>query len=138
MSFDENSHEHYRVHLSEFGGYLKEDWKRWAVMQIKQAMVQGRNTLYLFTMKKKDWKTGKTVLNFWKKNPIAIEDQKYYHTKTNVIITNKWLRSVIDFLTDIGLEWYPVATQNTETWTMNYNQIHGIIKYPTSSTKREI
>lgn len=135
MSFDENSHEHYRNHLSEFGTYLKQDWKRWAVMQIKQAMIQGKSTLYLFTMKKKDWKHGKTVLNFWKKNPISEQDQKYYHADSNVLITDRWLRTVIDFLTDIDLEWFPVATQNTETWTMNYNQIHAILKYPTVAQK---
>lgn len=124
------THEQYRIHLEQFREYLQEDWKRWAVMQIKQSMVQGQRTIFLFTMEKKDWKHGKTVFNLLKKKIIPESDVKYYNEKTNVLITNKWLRSVIDFLEDIGLEWYPVATQNTETLVMNYNQIHGIIPYP--------
>ena len=131
MSNLEHNNEQYRIHLEEFGQYLQEDWKRWAMMQIKQSMVQGKQTIFLFTMKKKDWKHGKTAFNFWKKQFIPEEEMKYYNPKTNVLITNDWLRSVIDFLEDIGLGWYPVATQNTETLTLNYNQIHGIIHYHT-------
>ena len=126
----ENSHEKYRIHLQEFSKYLNEDWKRWAIMQIKQSMLQGRRTIYLFGLKKNDWKHGKTVLNFWKKKFVSDKEIKYYNSKTNVFITNKWLRSVIDFLEDIGLGWRPVSTQNTETITLNYNQIHGEIHYP--------
>ena len=124
-SVEEN--EHYRQHIQDFGKYLKGDWKRWTVMQIKQAMVQGKTTMYLFTMKRKDWKKAKNILNFWK--DIPEKDIKYYHKQANVIITNDWLRSVIDYLNDIGMEWMPVATQSTESLTLNYNQIHAIIKY---------
>jgi hypothetical protein len=119
----------YRQHLEDFGKYLKSDWKRWSVMQIKQAMVQGKNTMYLFSMKGKDWKKAKNILNFWK--DIPENDLKYYHKETNVIITNEWLRTVIDYLSAIGMEWMPVATQSTESLTLNFNQIHAVIKYPT-------
>ena len=68
-------------------------------MQIKQAMVQGKQTLNLFYIKKQDWKKAKNITNFWK--PIPQNDIKYYNAKTNIIITNDWLRSVIDFLDDI-------------------------------------
>jgi len=123
-------HEAYRTQLTEFARYLRQDWKRWAFMQIKQAMIEGKHSLYLFNIQKNDWKKGKTILNFWKKDAISIEDEKYYNPETNVLITNKWLRTVIDFLFDLGLEWMPVATQMYETLTINYNQIHVLIKYP--------
>ena len=92
-------------------------------------MVQGKNTMYLFSMKGKDWKKAKNILNFWK--DIPENDLKYYHKETNVIITNEWLRTVIDYLSAIGMEWMPVATQSTESLTLNFNQIHAVIKYPT-------
>lgn len=123
-----NQHLEYRQHLQQFGTYLKSDWKRWSIMQIKQAMIQGKITMHLFNMKKKDYKKAKNVLNFWK--PIPEEDIKYYHKKSNLIITNAWLRSVIDYLEDIGVGWIPFATQSTESLTLNFNQIHAKIIYP--------
>ena len=128
----------YKNHLEEFGEYLKSDWKRWAVMQIKQAMMQGKTTIYLFNLGKKDWIKAKNIKNFWKKeNILPPPDQKYYRKEENVLITNVWLRNVIDFLDDIGVQWFPVATQAIETLTMKYNQIHAIIKYPRSSKVKD-
>ena len=129
-------HKQYRQHLEDFGKYLKNDWKRWSIMQIKQAMIQGQNSMYLFNMGKKDWKKAKNISNFWK--PIPEEDLKYYHKQTNVIVTSGWLRTVIDYLGDIDIEWMPVATQSTESLTLNFNQIHAIIKYPLVTAKVKV
>ena len=32
----------YRQHLEDFGKYLKSDWKRWSVMQIKPGNGSGK------------------------------------------------------------------------------------------------
>lgn len=126
----QNLHQIYREQLDDFIKYLRDDWKRWAIMQIKQAMLEGKTSLFLCNMKKTDWRKGKTLLNFWKDNPVEPKDNKYYHEQTNVIITNKWIRKIIDFLTDVGAGWLPVASQKYETFTLNYNQLHILIKYP--------
>lgn len=124
-------HQQYKNHIIDFRKYLESDWKRWSVMQIKQAMVQGLRAIHLFDIKKKDYVYGKTIKNFWKKNPVPESELKYYHEKTNILITGKWVKEVIDFITDIGMDWTPDSNERYESISVKYNKL--FIKIPYTS-----
>jgi hypothetical protein len=117
----------YRQELLDYGSCLLQDWRKWTVLQIKDAMLHGKKSMHIFDMKNGEWKKAKNFFNFWKKVPDS--ELKYYHTETNVLIIDENLRKCIDFILDLGLEWFPYASQPFETVTLKYNQIHCTLKY---------
>ena len=109
----------YKEHLSDFYNFLKSDWKRWCVMQIKQSMINGNNDIFLTCFKRSKWERR---FNITKKIPL--NELKYFNKKKHVFIIDKWLRNIIDFVTEIGLEWYPNCTVEEDgNFAKKYNEL---------------
>ena len=92
------------THLKKFYIDLRSDWKHWALLQIKQAMITGKNNLAICQLHSKMYKRAKHLFNFWK--PIPLSDMAYYDKYTNIIITNTRSREIIDYVRSLGLQWF--------------------------------
>lgn len=92
------------VQLKKFYIDLRSDWKHWALLQIKQAMITGKNNLAVCRLHSKMYKRAKHLFNFWK--PIPLSDVPYYDRYTNIIITNTRSREIIDYVRSLGLQWF--------------------------------
>ena len=120
----------YKQHLVDFYAYLNKNHKRWLVYQIKYTMIQGRTEFRIAPLFRKQWIRYRNISNFWKSTSSMPEEQKkYYHKPTNVLITDKVLRNIIDFARELDLDWYPVESGTREFFAKEYNEIGAYINY---------
>lgn len=118
--------EHYpdqflRDHLKEFYKHLQNNRKMWAVMQIKNAMIRGNRHVFLGKISNRSYKKGKRIWNYkkWKQ----IESSKYYHKKSNLLITSEYWRNVIDLLKELDFHWYPNKIWERDYWFPSYAEL---------------
>lgn len=119
-------------HLQEFYKYLQNNRKIWAIMQIKNAMIRGHRHVFLGKISVKDYKKGRTIFNIkkWKQ----IERNKYYHKKSNTLITSQYWRKVIDLLKELGFHWYPNKIWEDDQWFPSYAEL--VVIWPVDYHRR--
>lgn len=98
-----------KSHMLKFYETLRSNWKVWVIYQLKYAIISGHKYIVSGMLKKDEYTKGKTLFNMKKWDSIP---KKYYHEKTNVLILADGWRNYIDFITNLGLSWYPVSTSN--------------------------
>lgn len=112
----------YKCELMKHFNFIREDWRRRIVLQIKQAMTAWKNNVDILIIKKQMYRKAKTIKNFWK--PISLEDQKYYHKPSGIIVVDRDVRIIIDFLVELGLRWSLKSTEWIDpTMTEQYDKL---------------
>lgn len=111
--------------LKDFHRELQNNWKVWVVKQIKLAMIRGESHITLSRLRNKDWKKGRTFgKNLLKKNPVSVENQKYYDKNTNVLLVNKTIRKMVDFVHDLEMKWSPRSSSSFgDEFKISYDEI---------------
>ena len=92
------------IQLKKFYTDLRADWRNWALLQIKQAMISGKNTIAVCQLQSHMYKKTKHLFNFWK--PVPPSEVSYYDKYTNITITHPRTREIIDFVRSLGLQWF--------------------------------
>jgi len=115
------SPEYYKNILDKFWTFLKSDWRRWVIIQIKNTMLIGKTTMYIANLENKMWKKGKTLLTGFKLDPKQTE---FYNKKYNIVITDPGMRNIITFLTSLGMTWYIVPEWTTAMVTNKYYSLY--------------
>jgi hypothetical protein len=122
--YPEYTHEYLRKHLKQFYKYLRDNPKVWAIMQIKNAMITGSRHVFLGKIRTKDYKIGRTVFNIFKWK--QIKNNRYYHKKSNRIVTSEAWRKIIDVMVDLGFHWYLKQIWVHSEWFPMYGEIIAI------------
>lgn len=112
----------YENHIKQFYRYLKYDWKRWIFFRIKNTIFTANSHFILCKISLSQWER---KYRFQK-----IDDRKYYHEKTRILITDPKLRDMIDFIHNMDfLDWVPNAVYDDDKYLVDYDHIMININY---------
>lgn len=108
--------------LKNFWKFLKSDWRKWIVLQVKNAMLTGKTNIFISNLDNRMWKKGRTILNCCKRMPD--KDLRFYNKKHNILITEQSIRNIIEYLGDIGLKWFVVPEWTNSMVSNQYYSIY--------------
>ncbi len=119
--------------LKQFYIDLRSDWRRWAVLQIKQAMITGKHTIPVTRLRNNMYKKTKTILNFWKCVPDS--EVSYYDKFTNITIIDPRTREIIDFARSLGLQWFVQVNYDDNLLSTQVLNLHITCYYTPEQTQ---
>lgn len=125
--FDINDEEHAKD-IEQFRANLHKDYKKWIVAQIKMVILLRGSHIFLTKINKKDWKRIFHPKVFHKRF-IPKTEYRYYDQYSKVFITNKNIRTIIDFIMSLGLKWQAKSSNNENKFLLDYDYVIGVIDY---------
>jgi hypothetical protein len=94
--------------IIDYKSQLCSNKNKWLIQQIKHGILMGNLGLRICVIPKSGYKKAKHLFNFWKEI-----NSKYYFKELNILVTDKNIQNVIDFVIALGLDWFIAIEWNT-------------------------